>query len=117
MMPGMGEITVGLETGSDSASGVPSIVTPQGGPKFLVAHGVNGYVAQDAGEFATRALDLMRDSALLSHLRREARHSSEAFSWDAVFDRVYAFYEICFPRPTGAGASPCEDLAPLFVLT
>ena len=79
------------------ASGVPSVVTPQGGPKFLVAHGVNGYVAQDPGEFAARALDLMRNPALLSRMRRESRRSAEPYSWDAVFDRVYAFYEICFP--------------------
>ena len=26
----------------------PSVVTPQGGPRFLVAYGVSGYVAQGA---------------------------------------------------------------------
>ncbi|HLH41874.1 MAG TPA: glycosyltransferase [Bryobacteraceae bacterium] len=97
------------------ASGVPSIVTPQGGPKFLIAHGVNGYVARDAAEFAAGALDLMRHPAVLAHMRQKARQSAEAFSWNAVFDGVYASYKICFPRPTSAGAGPPEDLASFFL--
>jgi glycosyltransferase involved in cell wall biosynthesis len=98
------------------ASGVPSIVTSHGGPKFLVANGVNGYHANNADEFASRALELSRAPELLLGMRKEARKNAERFTWDEVFGRVYSCYEACFPDAAGGGGSPPDlewDAAPL----
>jgi glycosyltransferase involved in cell wall biosynthesis len=45
------------------ASGVPPIVTEEGGPKYMVRPGVNGYIATSPEEFAKYALHLKSDAA------------------------------------------------------
>jgi glycosyltransferase involved in cell wall biosynthesis len=73
------------------ASGVPAIVTPDGGPKYIVQHGVTGFVADDDG-FTPAVEALLRDPQKLASMRRAAREYAETCSWDAVFDRVYDAY-------------------------
>jgi phosphatidylinositol alpha 1,6-mannosyltransferase len=80
------------------ASGVPAIVTPDGGPKFLVTPGHDGYVVEGAEEFADIVMTLANNMDRLGRLRRQARRSAERFSWDAVFERVMESYETCFPE-------------------
>jgi glycosyltransferase involved in cell wall biosynthesis len=48
------------------ASGLPCVVSDQGGPKDLVEHGVSGFVtrALDADDFASHVAQLVRDSNL-----------------------------------------------------
>ncbi len=77
-----------------AASGVPSIVTASGGPKFLVQDGVSGYVAADHQQFVARALSLMIDGAVHARMRDAALHFANTMSWDAVFERVYGAYEL-----------------------
>lgn len=86
------------------ASGVPAIVTRQGGPKYLVSPGENGQLASSADEFARWILEWSRMPERLSEMRREARHTAERFSWDAVWENVYRRYEICFPHADEAGS-------------
>jgi phosphatidylinositol alpha 1,6-mannosyltransferase len=74
------------------ASGVPAVVTRDGGPKFIVRNGHTGFVTED-DHFAEAVADLVRDRARLEKMRLNAREYALGCSWDAVFDRVYAGYQ------------------------
>jgi len=74
------------------ASGVPAVVTPDGGPKFIVRDGETGFVTAD-DHFAGAVAELVRDRVRLAEMRLKARRYALGCSWDAVFDRVYAGYE------------------------
>jgi glycosyltransferase involved in cell wall biosynthesis len=74
------------------ASGVPPIVTDQGGPQFLFENEKAGFVCHDAQEFAGAILELQRDPARHSSMRLAARQTALGYSWDAVFDRVHEVY-------------------------
>jgi glycosyltransferase involved in cell wall biosynthesis len=73
------------------ASGVPAIVTPDGGPKYIVRDGQTGIIADDAG-FASAVAGLLRAPEQLARMRVAAREYALTCSWDAVFDRVYDAY-------------------------
>jgi glycosyltransferase involved in cell wall biosynthesis len=73
------------------ASGVPCVVTPDGGPKSLVRAGETGFVADDA-DFSAAIARIVRDPALLAKMRLQARADARLASWDAVFEKVYAGY-------------------------
>ena len=78
------------------ASGVPAIVTPDGGPKYIVRDGASGepetgVVADDAG-FAQAIEAILRNPQRLAAMRTAARAYALTCSWDAVFDRVYNAY-------------------------
>jgi glycosyltransferase involved in cell wall biosynthesis len=75
-----------------NASGVPAIVTNQGGPKFIIKHGESGFVAENFEDFVKYSLDLMDDPEKLSIMRRKSRASAMSSSWDAVFEAVYDAY-------------------------
>jgi phosphatidylinositol alpha 1,6-mannosyltransferase len=79
------------------ASGVPAVVTPHGGPKFIVRDGETGFVTED-DRFAEVVAGLVRDPTRLGEMRRRAREYALGCSWDAVFDRVYAGYEVALRR-------------------
>lgn len=74
------------------ACGVPAVVTPDGGPRFLVRNGETGFVVSDA-EFAGAVARILGDPILLSAMRAKARAFALGASWDAVFNGVYAAYE------------------------
>jgi glycosyltransferase involved in cell wall biosynthesis len=74
------------------ASGVPAIVTPDGGPKTIVRDGVTGRIVPD-GEFAAAAAGVLGDPEKHAEMRRAARSYALTMSWDAVFEGVYAGYE------------------------
>ena len=73
------------------ASGVPAIVTPHGGPRFIVQQDETGLIADDAG-FAPAIIDLLRDPQRLAAMGAKAQAYALTCSWDAVFDRVYEAY-------------------------
>jgi phosphatidylinositol alpha 1,6-mannosyltransferase len=75
-----------------NASGVPAIVTNQGGPKFIVRHDETGFVAENFDDFVKFSLLLMNDSQKLSKMKHSAREFSQSRSWDAVFESVYRAY-------------------------
>ena len=52
------------------ASGVPAVVTPDGGPKFIVRDGETGFVTDD-DHFANAVAELVRDRARLESMRLE----------------------------------------------
>lgn len=79
------------------ASGVPAIVTKDGGPKYIVRDGETGYVVADA-EFPERIAQLIQDPQLLASMRDAARTYAQGCSWDAVFSHVYAAYRTILPE-------------------
>jgi phosphatidylinositol alpha 1,6-mannosyltransferase len=79
------------------ASGVPAVVTPDGGPKYIVRDGETGFVTVDEG-FAKAVAELVQDRTRLEQMRLSAREYALGCSWDAVFDRVYAGYETALAR-------------------
>ena len=74
------------------ASGIPAVVTPDGGPKFIVREGETGFVVPDEG-FAGAVALLVRDKVRLAQMRLAARQDALGCSWDAVFGNVYKAYE------------------------
>jgi glycosyltransferase involved in cell wall biosynthesis len=102
------------------ASGVPAVVTPDGGPKFNVrdrAHAAPGEAATGAiaadEDFADAIAEILRDPARLAAMRLAARAYALECSWDAVFDRVYAAYKpLLRERLTGVAT----DLSPRWVV-
>ena len=73
------------------ASGVPAIVTPDGGPRYIVRDGETGHIVDDAS-FAKSIASLSNDPDRLAQMRSTARAYAETCTWDAVFERVYAAY-------------------------
>jgi phosphatidylinositol alpha 1,6-mannosyltransferase len=73
------------------ASGVPAVVTPDGGPKSLVREGATGFVAADA-DFPAAIERIVRNPGLQATMREQARTYAMSASWDAVFEKVYAGY-------------------------
>ena len=80
------------------ASGVPAIVTSEGGPKFLVTPGQNGEIVSAPAGFAEVILNLRNRPELLARMRGQARSTAERFSWDSVFQDVHSAYDQCFSR-------------------
>jgi len=74
------------------ASGVPAIVTPDGGPKYIVRNGETGFIATD-DDFASAVESLLLNPEKLQAMRLASRDYALTCSWDAVFDRVYAAYD------------------------
>jgi phosphatidylinositol alpha 1,6-mannosyltransferase len=74
------------------ASGVPAIVTPDGGPSSIVSHGETGIVARDE-DFSESIVNLLSNPEHLTQMRTSARTRALGASWDAVFDKVYAGYK------------------------
>ncbi len=88
--------TFGNVTQEAFASGVPAIVTDQGGPKFIVTDNETGFVAKDLRDFVRYTLELMNDPAKLSKMKEIARSHAMSRSWDAVFEGVYDAYETAY---------------------
>ncbi|MGA8531354.1 MAG: glycosyltransferase [Acidobacteriaceae bacterium] len=90
------------------ASGVPAVVTPDGGPRSLVQEGRTGCIAHDE-EFAAAIARILRDDALHARMRHAARTFALAASWDSVFEKVYAAYE----RLLASATATARDWGPL----
>jgi phosphatidylinositol alpha 1,6-mannosyltransferase len=74
------------------ASGLPTIVTGNGGPKFLVREGVTGYVAYEPEIFVRRIDELLMDAEKRAAMSRAAREFAMGISWDSIFEKVYTAY-------------------------
>ncbi len=75
-----------------NCSGVPTIVTNEGGPKFIVQHGTTGYIAEKGEDFVKFSIELLENSEKLSKMKNASREFVIAHSWDAVFEKVYNAY-------------------------
>jgi len=85
------------------ASGVPAVVTGDGGPKYIVRDGETGFIAADEA-FPSAIARLMQDRTLLQTMRGNARTYALGCSWDAVFEKVYEGYLTALP--------PAQFIAP-----
>jgi phosphatidylinositol alpha 1,6-mannosyltransferase len=74
------------------ASGVPAVVTPDGGPRTIVGDGKTGRIVPDA-EFSSAVAGILSDPVKHAAMRSAARAYALTASWDAVFEGVYAAYE------------------------
>jgi glycosyltransferase involved in cell wall biosynthesis len=89
------------------ASGVPAIVSREGGPKFLVEPRLNGCIADDCDAFLQALVDMRARPALRERMARAARATAMTHSWDRVFEKVYARYsEALTPGPVADGRRP-----------
>ena len=79
------------------ASGVPAIVTPDGGPASIVRDQVTGRAVGDA-DFASAIAEILREPSRHEEMRRAARADALRASWDEIFEGVYAGYKTCRPR-------------------
>ncbi len=79
-----------------NSSGVPAIVTDEGGPKFIVRHDETGFIAKDFDEFARYSLELMNNPEKLEAMKKRSREVALSRSWDAVFEQVYQAYDECW---------------------
>ena len=79
------------------ASGVPAIVTPDGGPRTIVRDGETGRIVPD-DQFAEAITGLLEDLGRLDQMRRDARAYALTASWDSVFEGVYSAYQQILPR-------------------
>jgi len=89
-----------------AASGVPSVVTNEGGPRYLVAHGETGCIAESDEEFIARVVELARAPEKLRTMGAAARNRVLGASWDRAFDQVYLAYEHCRRLTQGAAVLP-----------
>jgi glycosyltransferase involved in cell wall biosynthesis len=79
------------------ATGVPAVVTPDGGPRTIVRDGVTGRIVDDDG-FAAAVAGVLGDPVKHAEMRLAAREFALTMSWDAVFDGVYAAYGAMLPQ-------------------
>lgn len=75
------------------ASGVPCVVTASGGPKFIVRDGETGFVGNTESDFIGGVAHLLAEPDLRKRMGGAARRLALSYSWDAVFERVYAGYQ------------------------
>lgn len=73
------------------ASGTPALVTPDGGPVYIVQDGVTGRICEEDA-FAAAITELAGDPERLLAMRAAARAYALTCSWDAVFEGVLATY-------------------------
>jgi len=78
------------------ASGVPAIVTPDGGPCTIVHDGETGRVVADE-EFSAAIAGILADPARHEAMRRGSREFALTMSWDAVFEDIYTAYQTILP--------------------
>ena len=78
-----------------NASGVPAIVTDQGGPKYIVRHNETGFIAENFADFVRYSLELMNNPEKLLAMKKRSRETALLSSWDAVFESVYRAYDEC----------------------
>jgi phosphatidylinositol alpha 1,6-mannosyltransferase len=74
------------------ASGVPAIVTPDGGPRYIVKDGETGTIATDE-DFSAAVAKLILDPEMHARMRLASRTYAQSASWDSVFEGVYSTYE------------------------
>jgi glycosyltransferase involved in cell wall biosynthesis len=75
-----------------AASGVPAIVTSEGGPKQLVLPDITGFIAADDREFIAHIAELMADGKKRRAMGTAACENMHGVSWDAAFEMTYAAY-------------------------
>ena len=80
------------------ASGVPAVVTPDGGPCTIVRDGETGRIATDE-EFPAAVAAILSNPERHAAMRVAARRYALTAGWDSVFEGLYAAYEKILSAP------------------
>ena len=94
------------------ASGVPAIVTRDGGPASIVRDNETGRIVADA-DFPPAILSLLADPATHARMRIAARSHALAATWDQVFEHVYRGYHLIAGIPQASSARYSQELPDL----
>ncbi len=86
------------------SSGVPAVVMEKGGPKFLIEHGVNGFVAGDAKNFIETIVRLLKNPCQIPTLGKAAHRFAQENSWDCIFEKMFEYYKIGMKYSKGVRA-------------
>jgi phosphatidylinositol alpha 1,6-mannosyltransferase len=78
-----------------AASGVPAVVTSEGGPKHLVIPGITGFVAESDRQFLERVVELGANPERLRGMGAAARENVQGTSWNSAFEMTYSAYRYC----------------------
>lgn len=91
------------------ASGVPAIVSAEGGPREYVTDGVTGHVCRggDLPDFARRVIELLRDRERRRHYADAARAWALANSWPRSLRPLFTAYQDVWD----ASRAPLEAVA------
>ena len=84
--------TFGLVVLEALASGVPVVAMAAGGPKYTIAHGKTGFIAENFEEFASCVAVLMKDPEMVSSMREAGRRHAHESSWGHAFQNIYQTY-------------------------
>lgn len=84
--------TFGLAVLEALSSGVPAIVTADGGPKFTVQNGKTGYIARGFDDLLACTELLLNSPDLLSSMRVAAREYAVSTSCNDIFEGMYGAY-------------------------
>jgi glycosyltransferase involved in cell wall biosynthesis len=76
------------------ASGVPSVVMTEGGPKFLIKHGENGFVANNSKDFIETVVHLIKNPHQITVLGQAAHRSAQEYSWEHIFEKMFEYYKM-----------------------
>ncbi len=87
------------------SSGLPAVVTDAMGPKELVREGVTGFIAKNDKEFADAVERLIQDRELLGRMSAAALEEAKLWTWEAIFNRLYAYYEQLLKKAKGTKSS------------
>jgi D-inositol-3-phosphate glycosyltransferase len=83
----------GLAAVESLACGTPVVATRVGGLACIVRHGETGYLVPRCPNFFAERLDgLLRQPALLAHMRQQARPSVMRFNWQQVAGQIADVY-------------------------
>lgn len=74
------------------AAGVPSVVMPEGGPKFLIEHEANGFVAKNNRDFCEIVVRAIAEPEKFSAMKLAVRETALTHSWENVFEAVFEKY-------------------------
>lgn len=85
------------------ASGVPAIVTPDGGPASIVRDGHTGRIVPDE-RFPSAITEVLGDASMLRRMQASARAYALNETWNAVFEEVYEGYSHLLAKPSCASS-------------
>jgi len=74
------------------ASGVPAVVTSDGGPKFVINDGITGFAAATDDAFIAQVVNLINTPKLRQRMAMAARAATANRTWDDVMSNVYRDY-------------------------
>ncbi len=77
------------------SSGVPAVVMQEGGPKFLIENGNDGFIAESETNFIETIVNLVKNPQQLKTLGRAAHLSALKHSWGCVFEKTFEYYKMC----------------------